>query len=50
MARLLFQYLAIHSIKNLPNSTRNLPKRAQNFAKYLMNPLNFAKVVKIFAK
>ena len=38
MARLHFQYLAIYTIENLPNSTSNLPKCAQSFVKYSMNP------------
>ena len=45
MARLLFQYLAIYIIENLPNSKRSLPKHVQNFAKYSMDHLKFAKVV-----
>ena len=45
MARLLFQYLAIYNFENLPNSIRSLPKYVQNFSKYLMEPLKFAKVV-----
>ena len=31
MARLLFQYLVIYNIENLPNNKRNLPKHVQNF-------------------
>ena len=38
MARLLFQYLAIYNIENLPNSISKLPKNIQNCAKYLMEP------------
>ena len=35
MARLLFQYLAIYNIKNLPDSSFNLPKCVKIFDKYL---------------
>ena len=45
MARLLFQYLAIFNIENLPKSIRNLPKDVQNFAKYLVHTLKFSTVV-----
>ena len=45
MAWLLFQYLAIYNVETLPNNIRNLPKYVQKFAKYLMDPLQFAKVV-----
>ena len=45
MARLIFQHLAIYNIENLPNSIRKLQKYVQNVAKYLMDPLKFAKVV-----
>ena len=45
MARLFVQYLAIYNIENLPNSIWKLPKYVQNFGKYLMDPLKFAKVV-----
>ena len=39
MARLLFQYLAIYNIENVPNKIRNLPKYVQKFSKYLMGVL-----------
>ena len=46
MVRLLFQYLAIYNnIEIFPNGIRNLSEYAQNFAKYLVDPLKFAKVV-----
>ena len=46
MVRLLFQYLAIYNnIEIFPNSIKILSKYEQNFAKYLVDPLKFAKVV-----
>ena len=51
MVRLLFQYLAIYNnIEIFPNGIRNLSEYAQNFAKYLVDPLKFAIVVKHFAE
>ena len=45
MAWLPFQHFRIYNIETLPISIRNLPKYVKNFAKYLIDPLNFAKVV-----
>ena len=42
IARLIFQYWAIYNIENLPIG--KLPKYVKNFAKYLTDPLKFAKV------
>ena len=44
IARLIFQYWAIYNIENLPNTIGKLPKYVKNFAKYLTDPLKFAKV------
>ena len=41
MPGLNFKYLNIYNIDILPSSIRSLPKYAQNFAKYLMDPLFF---------
>ena len=45
MATLIFQYLAVYNIENVPKSIRKFPNKAQNFSKYLMYPLKFSKNV-----
>ena len=50
VTRLCFQYLAIYSNGNQPNSIQNVPKRYKNFALYKINPYYVANDFKIFAK
>ena len=41
MAKLVFQYLAIHNNENLPKSIQIVPKWAHNFAKYIPKTLKY---------
>ena len=50
MARLVFQYLAMHNNENLLKSIQIVPTGVHNFANYERNLINMAKYVLIFTK
>ena len=50
MNKLCFQYLAIFSNENVPNSIQIVPKWVENFAQNQINLKYIAKDFKLFAK